>query len=287
MKENLFIYDSKIKIYKNGNVELTNYQKKIYCDTQEDRDDTVSTSTSGRVSRDDILNAIDRDEYKRVRVDSLSRSRKLLIDYSCENEHLFNSFITLTFKENVTDLTDANKKFNIWCRQIKRFMKKIGSDFYYLGVPEFQKRGAVHYHLLTNLEVGYAPLSLQKHKNNMYDVLYWKNGYASAFDLSNTDEQFNIALYITKYLYKDFDKRLFGHTRVLKSNNLKKPVEYRLLQENITYKTAYAYLKEKYDITNVFTTQPDQDNPYIIPSISLDFKSHDDNSILKKLLEEK
>ena len=58
-------------------------------------------------------------------------------------------FLTLTFAENVTDIDYANKKFSYYVDQVRRVYK----DFRYLCIPEFQKRGAVHYHLLTNIDV--------------------------------------------------------------------------------------------------------------------------------------
>ena len=69
-----------------------------------------------------------------IRSDSLSRSRSSLIDLAYANYTTWHSFVTLTFAENLTDVRDANKRFNTWVTQVRR--KK--SDFKYIAVPEFQ-----------------------------------------------------------------------------------------------------------------------------------------------------
>lgn len=158
-----------------------------------------------------------------IRSDSLNRSFGRLMDLSLTNHDLFTTFITLTFKENITDLTFANKKFNEWTSNIK----KVFPNFKYLGVPEFQKRGAVHYHLMTNLQVDNNLIVLQKDKTNMYDVKYWPHGFSSVFDLKLTDDNFSVALYLSKYFYKDIDNRLFGRRKILASQNLKEPDIYK------------------------------------------------------------
>ena len=52
--------------------------------------------------------------------------------------------LTLTFKENLTDIDDAWKVFKYFNKLMKfRYRDKWA----YVAVPEFQKRGAVHFHL--------------------------------------------------------------------------------------------------------------------------------------------
>jgi len=54
-------------------------------------------------------------------------------------------FSTLTQKENVTSLVTSNRRFS---KFIKRLSYAIGHDIKYVAVPEFQKRGSVHYHII-------------------------------------------------------------------------------------------------------------------------------------------
>lgn len=63
----------------------------------------------------------------------------------------------------------------------------------------------------------------------MYDIRHWNYGFSSVFDL----EGFNVVGYISKYMTKDIDNRLYGHRRYLYSNNLNKPIiEYLDLEDN-------------------------------------------------------
>ena len=297
MRVNYDCHDVKLKVYNDGTVVLKNYKKSIYSDLQLEVLD--SSLSSGRIALKDLI----KDDTKSIRLDSLYRSCDLIIDYACEN-NVWRSFITLTFDPNkynfIDDLSCANRYFRSWREQVAKKCKNLGFEFMYLGVPEFQKNGNVHYHILTNIPCDSLLIpkreikalwnpSEKKYTNLLYyDLPYWNFGYSTAFDIiSDTDDKFNVALYITKYLYKDIDNRLYGHTRVFKSNNLKKPNVYKLSSSSDTYKNTINYLKEKgYDILNFYEVEPSQENPYIIPSTTITYKSQNNNSILKTILKE-
>jgi hypothetical protein len=51
-------------------------------------------------------------EVKTISLNSLTRTRNSLIEYSIENKECFKCFITLTFADNVKDLSIANKEFH-------------------------------------------------------------------------------------------------------------------------------------------------------------------------------
>ena len=151
------------------------------------------------------------------------------------------SFITLTFKENIKDSKYTNKKFRYFVDKIQR----INKNFKYLCITEFQKRGAIHYHLLTNLEcdseiIPKRPLkrlynpNLKKYKNlEYYDIKYWNDGFSSAEPITNDIKK--VVGYISKYMTKDLDNRLFNKHRYFYSRNL------------IVAKTSYIDLKNKRD----------------------------------------
>ena len=90
-----------------------------------------------------------RHELNTIEYKNIMRSKFQLQRLVKSNEDIFKTFITLTFEENLKDIDVANQKFKSWRTKIKSIFK----DFKYICVPEFQKRGAVHYHLLTNLEI--------------------------------------------------------------------------------------------------------------------------------------
>lgn len=158
---------------------------------------------------------------------NINRSRNSIQRLIKSNETKFKTFVTLTFAENVKSIEEANKKFNVW----RTYIKRLKSDFAYVGVPEFQKRGAVHYHLLTNIDYNdYSLLSKElvitySKKSHSYDkgrtIKGWKYGYTKVKSMDNV----NVVGYLTKYLVKDLDNRLWGKRRYFYSQNLIKPKE--------------------------------------------------------------
>lgn len=122
----------------------------------------------------------------------------------------FNSgskFVTLTFEKNMTDIRKANYEFS---KFIQRLQYRYG-DFKYVAVIEFQKRGAVHYHMISDLE--YV-------KNEDLRAV-WGNGYVKINRIKQVD---NVGAYIIKYMNKEMDdKRLHRRKSYLRSNNLGKP----------------------------------------------------------------
>ena len=210
--------------------------------------------------------------YKESRVDSpkeIMLSNAIRSNLNCQriaktNRYVWETFITLTFKENITDISKANKIFNAWRTNIK----KLKSDFKYLAVPEFQKRGAVHYHILSNLGIEDKDIILKQQKkigkavkfDDLYDVKYWTKGFARVDFIKNDYKK--IYSYICKYMTKDIDNKLFGKKRYFYSQNLDKPFETYLnlsnsrdfdyfmnimKDSNIEYKSVYedVYSKQK------------------------------------------
>jgi len=150
---------------------------------------------------------------------SLSRTRTNIRRTINANNHL-TTFLTLTFAENITELKQANYVFNQF---IKR-MKYQDKNFEYIAVPEFQKRGAVHYHLLCNLEL---PKFKDKPERFIYErnfsKTYWKQGFITVKPVNHVD---NMGAYFCKYLGKDmFDERAFGKKKFFRSQSLSKPIE--------------------------------------------------------------
>lgn len=128
----------------------------------------------------------------------------------CNFSNKYDKFLTLTFAENRTDIQECNVLFKAFIRKLKN---KYNNNLKYLAVIEFQKRGAVHYHVL--LTIPYIPQSvLQK---------LWGNGFVFINAIEHVD---NIGAYILKYITKDNkDKRLMGQKAYLTSRNLTKPSE--------------------------------------------------------------
>lgn len=178
--------------------------------------DDIKNVDTENLSKEKIIK--EEDKAKEIEYKNIMRSKFQLQRLVKANEPEFKTFITLTFAENITSIERANIMFDNWRRSIKR----IKSDFKYVCVPEFQKRGAVHYHLLTNLNIKEDNniITLQNGKEKMYDVKYWNKGFSSVFNLENM----NVVGYITKYMNKTIDNRLFSKRRYLYSRNLIQPV---------------------------------------------------------------
>lgn len=224
-----------------------------------------------------------KEDKKYIELKNLNRSKFKLERIIKANEDVFKTFITLTFEDEVIDIEKANKRFRYWRDTFQRNYK----DFKYVCVPEFQKNGKVHYHMLTNVDyhdsifinenMSYLNL-LNKLNKNKYKLInykvgvviidkeiklndlaialrkqnkkwentkktynyktkqnkvfktikYWSNGFSNVSNMENI----NIVGYLTKYMTKDIDNRLFGKKRYLNSLNLIIPKEYYLDFEN-------------------------------------------------------
>ena len=120
-----------------------------------------------------------------------------------------NKFLTLTFAENLTDLYKARYEFDKFLKRLKTRFK----GFQFVAVVEFQKRGAVHFHLLCNLP--YVDV------NELSKV--WKHGFIRLNKIDNVD---NVGAYVTKYMTKEsMDKRLIGRKCYSMSKGLNEPQE--------------------------------------------------------------
>lgn len=259
------MYNVKITQCANGYTEIKKYSDIINTSERRDIKDKVILNDIKKLKGlpyIDYHNHITVDnEPKTIRYDSLSRTRDNIILLTSNNDTKFKTFITLTFKD-IIDIENANKYLNIWLTDLRRDLKKDNQELFYLGVPEYQKRGAIHYHIFTSLEINskyipYRPtittynIKNEKYINlNYYDLLYWTYGYSTAIDITrnnkNIDSNFNLALYMCKYLYKDLDNRLFQRRKILKSNNIEYPNSSKVLLNNETYQNALNYLVQNY-----------------------------------------
>lgn len=102
-----------------------------------------------------------------------------------QNKHEW-LFVTLTYRENMTDTTKAYNDFKNF---IKRF-KKIYIDYYsYISVIEPQGRGAWHFHVLLHFNCKAPYIS------NLENV--WKQGFVKIKSIGECD---NFGAYFSAYL---------------------------------------------------------------------------------------
>lgn len=126
-------------------------------------------------------------------------------------------FLTLTYAENLTDLRRARKDFNSFATNVKN---RYGKQIRFVCVPEFQKRGAIHFHTLF---WGLPSILVERERDTRVLAKLWGKGF---IDLKKTDGNKKIAGYCAKYMQKSFlDERLSGMRAWTASRNLKKPFE--------------------------------------------------------------
>ena len=130
-----------------------------------------------------------------------------------------NKFLTLTFAENVTDLQLCNEKFKAYIRKLKI----LYPNFKYLVVPEFQKRGAVHYHIVLNIDY--------THHHVLEDL--WGHGFIK---IKRLKKKTNIGLYMSKYIGKNLDDtRYINNKKYFTSRNLEKPMIFYSRDKNVNF----------------------------------------------------
>lgn len=140
-------------------------------------------------------------------------------------------FITFTFAKNIQSIKEANA---YWEEFSRRARLEFGS-LKYLAVIEFQKRGAIHYHVL------YFNFPYTKELKNRIAKL-WNHGFIKIITLKDIR---SIGAYVSKYLQKNLiDKRLNGKKAFFCSKGLKKPQEFRNEQAIAKFMTEHTIMTE-------------------------------------------
>lgn len=126
-------------------------------------------------------------------------------------------FLTLTFAQNIRFLDDANP---LLARFFQRFRYRY-PDIEWIAVPEFQKRGAVHFHILL---YNYPNEEAKNERSSRRLATLWRHGF---LDIIPTDGNHRIASYMSKYMRKAMhDYRLFGKKAYSASRGILRPVSY-------------------------------------------------------------
>jgi len=168
---------------------------------------------------------------KENRAKVITRTRNNVRRLAIVNFNKHSRFFTATFGDNIVNMDYANNEFK---KFIKRLKYHFG-NFKYLVVIEFQKRGAIHYHMLSDF--GYI-----KHSDL---ASIWGNGFVWIRDLltaNNGKPVDNVGAYMVKYMHKNIiDKRLMGKKTYFTSRNLVRP---EVVYENMELEECF----EKYGL---------------------------------------
>jgi hypothetical protein len=147
-------------------------------------------------------------------------------------------FVTLTFREHITDLKSANAEYEKFIKRLNYFMfNSKKANIKYSVVPEFTKKGRVHYHVIFyNLPYVKA--------DKLAEI--WGQGFIKINKIDNCD---NVGAYVSKYMTKDNEeikgkKSYFNSRGLLESTEIieEKKVEslrHSLPLENVRYSATF------------------------------------------------
>ena len=185
-KQKLILYGNKFDLY--------NFTESIYF-FESTREDFSKSSQKNR------------------RSDSLSRTRNnvvRIIECNTYENPLFRPvFLTLTFAQNIRDIKTANLHFKNF---IKRLNYQLNFKAKYICVIEFQRRGAVHYHLVF-FNLPFVP------KEKVESI--WSHGFTRIEMPRNIND---VSRYVGKYMSKELlDKRLVGQKAFFTSRGIIRP----------------------------------------------------------------
>ncbi len=157
----------------------------------------------------------------------------------------FDSAITLTFRNNVTDYNEAIKEWELFVKRLRYHYK---NDLKYICTWECQKKrsqklglghaGVIHFHALIN--TGFI-------KHSDLEKL-WGNGYVWIDKIGTQRKRINAITYFTKYTVKEIVEQVkHGDTRrkrfVFTSNNLRKPIVSTSMKNTTIIDETYNHLE--------------------------------------------
>ncbi len=142
-------------------------------------------------------------DFRRVVAANLSRSERPVL-------------VTLTYAENQCDLATGYRHFSAYIQTLRY---RYGKAFKYISVPEFQARGAVHFHALF---WGIPEKVFLSERKTRTLAGLWGHGFVY---LKQTDGNEKLSFYLTKYMAKAFiDPRLKNQKSYVASRNVLRPL---------------------------------------------------------------
>lgn len=130
-------------------------------------------------------------------------------------------FLTLTFADHVTDVSEANYEFTKFIQRMNyEFFKSKKANIRYVTVIEFTKKKRIHYHVVL-FNIPYLQA------DRIAEI--WGNGFIKVNKIKHVD---NVGAYVSKYMTKDnldilSNKSYFTSRNLFKSDEItdKKRVE--------------------------------------------------------------
>ena len=162
-------------------------------------------------------------------------------------------FLTLTFKDNIQDITITNREFKYFIQRLNYYIYQTKTQLLkYIATWEKQKRGAIHYHVIF-FDFPYIA------KEKLQDL--WSHGFIK-INRIDVDSKENRGRYLSKYFTKDLELKEHKKKAFFKSQNLKMPKETKLMltddilhdlqKENIVFQKEYT--RQVYDTNALLST---------------------------------
>lgn len=206
---------------------------------------------------------VDRKEERRLQTlrDAKNTGRRLALN----NFDSSSLFVTLTYAKNMENINEADKDF---AEFIQLLNEDFGKKHKYFAVREFQDRGAIHYHMLIDLNITWDRDDKERREyfERLVHEIYWRHGWVDLKRLDYYEEGKkkrkmyneegtvdNVGAYIVKYMDID-DVRLKGHKAYLTSAGLERPKVYTGLAADLIIQ-AYELDIKKETFTNSYESE--------------------------------
>jgi len=151
------------------------------------------------------------------RADNVARAKKRILRLTMTNELRYKSiFLTLTYRENMTDRVSAVRDMSLFFRRLR----VVHPNVQYLYTLEQQSRGAWHAHILL-FNVAFVQIS------TLQDC--WEHG---SNDIKKTNDARHVAFYLCKYVGKDMGDTNASVRSYNASHGLEKP---QMLRHLVSY----------------------------------------------------
>jgi hypothetical protein len=165
-------------------------------------------------------------EVKEKRSNNLQRVRSKLNDLVYANASSYTKFITLTTQENIQDLSVFQKHLHHWFKGVQR---QLNEPLRYVGVYEYQERGALHLHLFV---FNQKPINWKKSHDSWTNIIKGKGTVQiKAIPEIHLTRQIR---YCLSYI-SNSTLTMFGRKSLLVSTGLLQPIKYDYLPTTLPY----------------------------------------------------
>lgn len=201
-------YNSKLKLYPDGNYVLNFSNRRIFSDEPKKMKKKKKKKVEVAVASSlDVVSGLHNSSNDLTNVlRSVKRAKDRIFDIIYLNH--FDYFITITFNPKLVDSYNVNDvmfKLRSWLNN-----QRIRYNMSYILIPEYHRSGRIHAHLLVsggNLNLSFSGV-LDTNGNKIYNVGSWSYGFSTAIPIYS-DNNARLSNYVTKYLTKD-TKKIFG-----------------------------------------------------------------------------